>query len=159
MVLYVYVIQHCFAYQGTWKKYLDIARQCQEDLSTCGGKDSFAQRYGAMLELLYIEALKTTQNNSTEEQTSHPNIEIPNGITAQHVTSLQPDHRTGTAVDRRNDDQVFPDNSVNSVFYDLTGWSEFDTLMAAGFGNLDSTFVGSEYIHEDGSGDYRTLHL
>ncbi|KAH8602909.1 fungal-specific transcription factor domain-containing protein [Bisporella sp. PMI_857] len=179
LVLYVYVIQHISDEQNVCKRYLEMAQQCQDDLSTVGGKDSFAQRYGIMLEIFRLEALKQAQinprrnlglNASSVNDNSHApingdheetpvfvNIGSQRNMPARHVTA---ETRPEPGMENnygRDESEGRTDNVDHYSFLEHTGWSEFDPLIAAGFGNLDSVFpqIGEDgqYIYSNGPED------
>mgnify|MGYP001658112183 CR=1 FL=1 len=148
MVLYVYVIQHRSTPAQYLSQYLQMGEEAQKDLAQCGNLASFPQRYVVVLEELRKEALRLT--NSPPTFTAVGGVGHACGDLAQtgHFESGSVSAAQATDSMRNYEQPASPewipnfvqDPSPASYLADMTGWSEFDSLVLTGLGELGHFF-------------------
>ncbi|KAJ5748267.1 uncharacterized protein N7511_009963 [Penicillium nucicola] len=150
VVLYVYVIQHRSTPTHYLSQYLHMGEEAQKDLAQCGTLASFPQRYVVVLEELRKEALRLTSSSSTlaavadiehagEKLAQADHFESGSISTAQVPDSMgNYDHSASPGWIPN----FVQDPSPASYLADMTGWSEFDSLVLTGLGELGHFFPG-----------------
>jgi hypothetical protein len=147
-VLYVYVIQHRSTPAQYLSQYLQMGEEAQKDLAQCGTLASFPQRYVVVLEELRKEALRLTSSSSTltavgEVSNACGDIAHADHFGSGSVSAAQASENTANYEQPASPGWIpnfVQDPSPASYLADMTGWSEFDSLVLTGLGELGHFF-------------------
>ncbi|KAJ6044434.1 uncharacterized protein N7446_002629 [Penicillium canescens] len=148
VVLYVYVIQHRSTPAQYLSQYLQMGEEAQKDLAQCGTLASFPQRYVVVLEELRKEALRLTSSSSTFTAVGGIGHACGDPAQTDHFESGSVSAAQATDSMRNYEHLASPewipnfvqDHSPASYLADMTGWSEFDSLVLTGLGELGHFF-------------------
>ncbi|KAK1997572.1 hypothetical protein LX36DRAFT_635949 [Colletotrichum falcatum] len=144
VILYVHTIQQRAAPAEAWQAYFGAASRCQAQLASLADDEStLAARYCLVLEELRAEALRQTDKRLRHADVSRADAaaaaqkervqgQVENRRHQQRLTSLD---FPGVG---RAEDLIGFDESPSSSLADMTSWGQFDSMVASGFGGLET---------------------
>ncbi|KAF2876697.1 fungal-specific transcription factor domain-containing protein [Massariosphaeria phaeospora] len=160
VVLYIGRIQQHIVTPGKCDGYFSAGQRCQAQLSSISEADCLSRRYCIVLEELRLEAARQTNepnrapitvstptNVATSSDVSMSNTGISSSLSVPGSTP-QSDIGAGFGggfygnIPSTPESAAFNSNFLptSSLMADLTSWGQFDSLVAAGIGMLDSGF-------------------